>query len=48
MTQKYRIGKNGNGWYLAVPSFWGSFSVLEGIPSHADAIEVFDRHRAQL
>lgn len=44
MIQKYRIGKNGLGWFIAIPTFTGSFSVLEGLRSLEEAWAVYDRH----
>ena len=45
--QKYRIGKNSNGWYLAIPRWWGSFDVIDMLPSFESAVELFDRHRVR-
>ena len=45
---KFRIGKNYYGWFVAIPSWYGSFSVLEGFPSFESAIEFFNRHRRDL
>jgi hypothetical protein len=45
VISKFRIGKNQHGWYLTIPTWYGSFNVLEGIASFEEAVWMFDEHR---
>lgn len=35
-----RVGKNANGWFVALPKWAGGFDVIEGFASQDDAYRV--------
>ena len=37
---KPRVGKNPNGWFVALPKWGGDFDVIEGLPSQQAAFHV--------
>lgn len=43
---KFRVGKNDRGWFVAIPQGWGGYNVIEAFDTHEQAMAAYNHFRS--